>query len=406
MKKGTLKKLIGLVCVGLAFSAGATTWTYTTVGEDKAITDNQWTLKISSLDEENGEITIGSSSTAILAWTTPAETSLSGVLDLRDLQVVKEGVETPITIKSIKFGQSSLTPNSKVSASLLKLYCNNISSMGSSCFSGNGKMTEINISGTADTFPGLFLNNCAALKTVNVDFPDLRMIGDRPFGASNNSPDPIDVSKWATPGVTNIYGYLSSGSWRSKALYGDLVLTNATILGANSFFASQLTNVYLKGDLTILNEGVFQGSGVAAADKKYGTITNLVFDLPKLATVHANAFKNQNRIRRVEFVTPLDDMNLLANIVGNVANTTVGELCIYVSKKMWKAKDSETYSANNTSGVFASKDTLTTEEKATIDAGTLKNVIGVFVKGGEHKGIFVHKASIYEKATGFAISVR
>ena len=413
MKKRTLKKLIGLVCVGLAFSAGATTWTYTTVGEDKAITDNQWTLKISSLDEENGEITIGIGSTAILAWTTPAETSLSGVLDLRDLQVVKEDVESPITIKSIKFGQSSLTPNSKVSASLLKLYCNNISLMGSSCFSGNAKMTEIDIGGTADTFPGLFLNNCPALKTVNVDFPDLRMIGDRPFGQSNNSPNPIDVSTWATPGVTNIYGYLSTGSWRSKALYGDLVLTNVVILGAGAFFASQLTNVYLKGDLTTLpqtasgnKEGVFQGSGTPASDKKYGTITNLVFDLPKLTRVDANAFKNQNRIRRVEFVTPLEDMNLLANIVGNVANTTVGELCIYVSKKMWKAKDSETYSTDNTSGVFASKDTLTDTEKATIDAGTLKNVIGVFVKGGEHKGIFVHKASIYDKATGFAISVR
>ena len=191
------------------------------------------------------------------------------------------------------------------------------------------------------------------------------------------------------------------------------MLTNVVILGAGAFFASQLTNVYLKGDLTTLpqtasgnKEGVFQGSGTPASDKKYGTITNLVFDLPKLTRVDANAFKNQNRIRRVEFVTPLEDMNLLANIVGNVANTTVGELCIYVSKKMWKAKDSETYSTDNTSGVFASKDTLTDTEKATIDAGTLKNVIGVFVKGGEHKGIFVHKASIYDKATGFAISVR
>ena len=402
--------VVGVLCLGSALAAQATPWTYNS--EDSTITDGQWTIVVDSDFKETKTLTMsqrllnGKYYTAISGYAAPTETSLSGVLDLRSPLIVKDGDGTETTIQSVEIGQSALGGAGTVTYSITKFYCDIISSMGSSCFASNSKMTVIDIGGTADTIPQYAFNNCPALKTINLDFPDLRKIDERPFGQSNNSPNPIDVSTWATPGVTNIYGYLSSGSWRSKALYGDLVLTNVVILGNNSFFASQLTNVYLKGDLTILNEGVFQGSGTPASDKKYGTITNLVFDLTKLATVHANAFKNQNRIRRVEFVTPLEDMNLLANIVGNVANTTVGELCIYVSKKMWKAKDSETYSTDNTSGVFASKDTLTDTEKATIDAGTLKNVIGVFVKGGEHKGIFVHKASIYDKATGFAISVR
>ena len=402
---------MGVLCLGSALAAQATTWTYNS--EDSTITDGQWTIVVGSDFKETKTLTMsqrllnGKYYTAISGYATPADTSLKGVLDLRSSLIIKDendGTET--TIQSVEVGQSALGGAGTVTYSITKLYCDIISSMGSSCFASNSKMTVIDIGGTADTIPQYAFNNCPALKTINLDFPDLRKIDERPFGQSNNSPNPIDVSTWATPGVTNIYGYLSSGSWRSKALYGDLVLTNVVILGNNSFFASQLTNVYLKGDLTILNEGVFQGSGTPASDKKYGTITNLVFDLTKLATVHANAFKNQNRIRRVEFVTPLEDMNLLTNIVGNVANSTIDELCIYVSKKMWKAKESEIYSTDNTSGVFAAKDTLTDEEKATIDAETLKNVIGVFVKGGERKGLFVHKASIYDPIGGLYIRIR
>lgn len=410
--------VVGVLCLGSALAARATEWKYNS--EDSTITDGQWTIVVDSDSDfrETKTLTMsqrllnGKYYTAISGYATPTETSLLGVLDLRSPLVVTDDDGTETTIQSVEIGQSALGGAGTVTYSITKLYCDIISSMGSSCFAANSKMTVIDIGGTADTIPQYAFNNCPALKTINLDFPDLRKIEMLPFGQSNSEPNSINVSTWAPPGVTNIYGFMSSGGWRSKVLYGDLVLTNVVTLGGGAFFASQLTNVYLKGDLTTLPQtadnnkaGVFQGSYTAVGGI-YGTITNLVFDLPKLTRVDANAFFRQGRIGRVEFVTPLEDMNLLTNIVGNVQNSTIDELCIYVSKKMWKAKESETYSSANTSGVFAAKDTLTDEEKATIDAETLKNVIGVFVKGGVRKGLFVHKPSIYDPQRGLFILIR
>ncbi len=301
MKKVILKRFIGLVCVGLAFSAGATTWTYkggTTKSDgykDGTITDGQWTLTVSTFETDEASIGLKN----ISSWQTPGEASLSGVLDLRSPSVVVG--EKTIELKTIRFAGSAF--------------------------------------------------------------------------ASWNQSNKHTIS----------------------AFYGDL----AKSFGEQMFYTSTaLKEVYLAGTIDTLQKDTFRSTSG-------GTITNVVFDLPNLTSIYnvaANhAFYGQKTIRRVELVTPFTDMCLVTNIVKYADNSTINNLRIYVSKKMWKPSEKETYSETNPTGIFSD---ITAEEKATLDAEIQKNVMGVFVMGGTRKGIFVHKTSKYDKPTGFAISVR
>lgn len=406
MKKGMIKQLIGLVCIGLAFSASATTWTYNSA--DSTITDanGQWTIIVGKNFKTTKTLTMSQRlvssawKSAISGWQEPGDPALSGVLDLRSPLIVKDGADgTETTIQSVEVGQSALGGTGAVTYSMTELYCDIIGSMGATCFGSNKSLKKAEIGGTADNIPTLFAY-CTNLKTIKFNFPDVRKAGSTNgssiFGA-NVTPDTIDVATVVTSGITNIL----KGAFMSSKLYGDIVLTNIMSIGAQAFQGAMLTNVYLAGTLTELPDQVFRGNS---------TITNVVLDLPNLTTIayqafgHPNAGLNQTKIRRVEFVSAIKEMGLVTNIVRYANNSNIGDLRIYVSKKQWTPSDEQKYDAETKPTGFFSE--ITDKEKAALDAETQKNIIGVLVKGGTRKGIFIHKASIYDKKQGFAISIR
>ena len=422
MKKGMIKQLIGLVCIGLAFSASATTWTYNSA--DSTITDanGQWTIIVGKNFKTTKTLTMSqrlvqNSSgkntwvSAISDWQAPTDPALSGVLDLRSPLIVKDesdGTET--TIQSVEVGQAALTGVALFSYSITKFYCDIISVLGTyssqskqwtgTCFTGNTSLTTVEIGGTAEGLPSLLFKDCSALRTLKFNFPNVRWAGHS-YGqvvvSDLSNLTPIDVSTIVTPGITNIY----KSAFMCSKLCGDLTLTNVMSIGATAFQGASLTNVYLAGTLTELPDQVFRGNS---------TITNVVLDLPNLTTIayqafgHPNAGLNQTKIRRVEFVSAIKEMGLVTNIVRYANNSNIGDLRIYVSKKQWTPSDEQKYDAETKPTGFFSE--ITDEEKAALDAETQKNIIGVLVKGGTRKGIFIHKASIYDKKQGFAISIR
>ena len=415
---GLCRLILGSLCLGAVFTARATEWTFTPGKEDPnvigTITDGQWTLKVTGFDKENGVLKFANwwGKSIIKGWTAPADSALSGVLDLRrPLTVVDEAGERH-AIANVVAGQSAFTGSSD----LVALYCDILSFNGkdTSQFASNPNLTRIEIGGDADSMQGLLLNRNPKLKTVKIDFPAMRSIGSSNgqniFG-TQTTPDPIDVGTIAVPSVTNLFDYSLSRSF----IVGNLVLTNIVSMGVGAFNSASLTNVFLAGPLTKLNDNVFKGS----------TITNVVLDLPELAEVSNTAFSDQKYIRRVELVRTPADMGQVTNVIAAAAsgNTNLGEngyqvsgkwlpnnLRIYVSKRQWVPSEAETYSAENPTGFFLGKETFTDKEKQMIAADpTLKGAFGVCVKvvNGtlKRRAFFVHKASPYDKG-GLCIRIR
>ena len=306
-------------------------------------------------------------------------------------------------IAKVVAGQSAFTGSSD----LVALYCDILSFNGTDAgqFASNANLTRIEIGGDADSLQGLLLNRNPKLKTVQFDFPAVRSIGSSNgqsiFGIQT-SPDPIDVGTIAVPSVTNLFDYALNRS----CIVGNLVLTNIVSMGVGTFNSASLTNVFLAGPLTKLNDNVFKGS----------TITNVVLDLPELAEVSNKAFSDQKNIRRVELVRTLADMGQVTNVIATAAfGNNLGEngylvsgtwlpndLRIYVSRQQWKPSAAETYSAENPTGFFLGADTFTDKEKQMIAADpTLKGAFGVCVKvvNGtlKRRAFFVRKASPYDK---------
>ena len=415
---GLCRLILGSLCLGAVFTAQATEWTYTPGKEDPnvigTITDGQWTLKVTGFDKANGVLKFANmwGRSIIKAWTAPADSALSGVLDLRrPLTVVDEAGERH-AIANVVAGQSAFTGSSD----LVALYCDILSFNGkdTSQFASNANLTRIEIGGDADSMQGLLLNRNPMLKTVKIDFPAMRSIGSSNgqniFG-TQTSPDPIDVGTIAVPSVTNLFNYALNHS----CIVGNLVLTNIVSMGTGAFNSASLTNVFLAGPLTKLNDNVFKGS----------TITNVVLDLPELAEVSSLAFNEQKYIRRVELVRTPADMGQVTNVIAAAAwgDTNLGEngylvsgkwlpndLRIYVSKKQWKPSAAETYSAENPTGFFRGADTFTDKEKQMIAADpTLKRAFGVCVRvvNGtlKRRAFFVHKKSPYDNG-GLSIIIR
>lgn len=415
---GLCRLILGSLCLGAVFTARATEWTFTPGAENPniigTITDGQWTLKVTGFDKENGVLKFANwwGKSIINAWTAPADSALSGVLDLRrPLTVVDEAGERH-AIANVVAGQSAFTGSSD----LVALYCDILSFNGkdTSQFASNPNLTRIEIGGDADSLQGLLLNRNPKLKTVKIDFPAMRSIGSSNgqniFG-TQTTPDPIDVGTIAVPSVTNLFDYSLSRSF----IVGNLVLTNIVSMGVGAFNSASLTNVFLAGPLTKLNDNVFKGS----------TITNVVLDLPELAEVSSLAFSKQKYIRRVELVRTPADMGQVTNVIAAAAsgNTNLGEngyqvsgkwlpnnLRIYVSKRQWVPSEAETYSAENPTGFFLGKETFTDKEKQMIAADpTLKGAFGVCVKvvNGtlKRRAFFVHKKSPYDKG-GLCIRIR
>ena len=415
---GLCRLILGSLCLCAVFTARATEWTFTPGSENPniigTITDGQWTLKVTGFDKENGVLKFANwwGKSIIKEWTAPADSALSGVLDLRRPLTVVDEAGGRHAIAKVVAGQSAFTGSSD----LVALYCDILSFNGkdTSQFASNPNLTRIEIGGDADSLQGLLLNRNPKLKTVKIDFPAMRSIGSSNgqniFG-TQTTPDPIDVGTIAVPSVTNLFDYSLSRSF----IVGNLVLTNIVSMGVGAFNSASLTNVFLAGPLTKLNDNVFKGS----------TITNVVLDLPELAEVSSLAFNEQKYIRRVELVRTPADMGRVTNVIAAAAwgNTNLGEngylvsgkwlpndLRIYVSRRQWVPSAAETYSEDNPTGFFLGANTFTAKEKQMIAADpTLKGAFGVCVKvvNGtlKRRAFFVHKKSPYD-AISMSIRIR
>lgn len=388
-------------------SVGEAGWFYTPYAKPDAykvigtITDGQWTLEVTKFDRENGSLEFASSKSLIKDWSAPADSALSGVLDLRRPLVVADGDGVRTAIRSVVAGRSAFSGSDK----LVAFYCDILafSADATSAFQGNANLTTVGIGGNAEVLPTLLFNQNSKLKAVAFDFPNLRTIENRVFGISN--PDPIDVQTFAIPSVESVLGAASQGG--SSFLYGDLFLTNVETIGDGAFNNASLTNVYLAGQATRLGNNAFRGS----------TITNVVLNLSQLSEVSSSAFSGQKNIRRVELVRKLADMGQVTNVIAAAAsgNTNLGDngyyvpgkwlpndLRIYVSKPQWTPSAAETYSAENPTGFFLGADTFTDKEKQMIAADpTLTGAFGVCVRvvNGtlKRRAFFVHKNSPYDK---------
>lgn len=415
---GICRLILGSLCLGAVFTARATEWTYTPGTESPniigTITDGQWTLKVTEFDKENGVLKFANwwGKSIIKEWTEPADSALSGVLDLRSPLTVVDEAGVPHAIANVVAGQSAFTGSSD----LVAFYCDILSFNGKDAcqFQGNKNLTRIEIGGSADYLQGLLLSGNTSLKAVKFNFPNLRYIGNAHgqgvFG-KDTSPDPIDVGTIVVPSVTNIYPWALA----NRCVAGDLVLTNVVTIGDGAFNSASLTNVYLACQATRLGNNAFGGS----------TITNVVLDLPELAEVSSSAFNEQKYIRRVELVRTPADMGQVTNVIAAAAsgNTNLGEngylvsgkwlpnnLRIYVSKKQWVPSAAETYSAENPTGFFLGAGTFTAKEKQMIAADpTLRRAFGVcvrVVKGTlKRRAFFVHKKSPYDNG-GLCIIIR
>ena len=415
---GLCRLILGSLCLCAVFTARATEWTYTPGKEDPniigTITDGQWTLKVTEFDKANGVLKFANwwGKSIIKAWTEPADSAISGVLDLRRPLTVIDEAGGRHAIANVVAGGSAFSGSSD----LVAFYCDILSftKNDASQFASNPNLTRIEIGGDADSLQGLLLNRNPNLKTVKFDFPAMRSIGSSNgqniFGI-DTTPDPIDVGTIAVPSVTNLFNYSLSRSF----IVGNLVLTNIVSMGTGAFNGASLTNVFLAGPLTKLNDNVFKGS----------TITNVVLDQPVLAEVSSLAFNEQKYIRRVELVRTPADMGQVTNVIAAAAwgNTNLGEngylvsgkwlpnnLRIYVSKKQWVPSAAETYSEDNPTGFFLGANTFTAKEKQMIAADpTLKGAFGVCVKvvNGtlKRRAFFVHKKSPYDNG-GLSIIIR
>ena len=415
---GICRLILGSLCLCAVFTARATEWTFTPGAENPnvigTITDGQWTLKVTGFDKANGVLKFANmwGKSIIKAWTAPADSALSGVLDLRSPLTVVDEAGARHAIANVVAGQSAFTGSSD----LVALYCDILSFNGkdTSQFASNPNLMRIEIGGDADSLEGLLLNRNPKLKTVKFDFPAVRSIGSSNgqgiFG-TQTSPDPIDVGTIAVPSVTNLFNYALNRS----CIVGNLVLTNIVSMGTGAFNGASLTNLFLAGSLTKLNDNVFRGS----------TITNVVLDLPELTEVSSLAFNEQKYIRRVELVRTPADMGQVTNVIAAAAwgNTNLGEngyqvpgtwlpndLRIYVSKRQWVPSEAETYSAENPTGFFLGKETFTDKEKQMIAADpTLKGAFGVCVTvvngAPKRRAFFVHKKSPYD-AISMCIRIR
>ena len=359
----------GAACLCAALSASATNWTYSEESGKNYITDGQWKLQVGKLTAESNTVKIA----WLTSWTDP-KNDTSGVLDLRSPLKIKIG-ESEATITSVNLASLWSSSNTTV----VKFYCDIVGSLTKGVFNNSSKMTTLDIGGSATTFPCPLLEGCTSLVTAEFNFPGLRTVGDTGSlfsGKEGNaaSLQDIDVSTIAGPGVTTVKDY----ALKCTKITGDLVLTNVVSLGKQAFLNAKLTCVSLAGSLGSLPSQAFEGS----------MITNVVLDLPSLSSIDSTAFTSQKKIRRVELVTALPDMNLLKNIVSAADNTDFNELVIYVSMNQWKksARDAATYSSSNTSGIFRE---LKDDEKSSAPDGAF----GVFVVDGADKGVFVHKAS-------------
>ena len=415
---GLCRLILGSLCLCAVFTARATEWTFTPGNENPnvigTITDGQWTLKVTGFDKANGVLKFANmwGRSIIKEWTAPADSALSGVLDLRSPLTVVDEAGGRHAIAKVVAGQSAFTGSSD----LVALYCDILSFNGkdTSQFASNPNLMRIEIGGDADSLEGLLLNRNPNLKTVKFDFPAVRSIGSSNgqgiFG-TQTSPDSIDVGTIAVPSVTNLFDYALNRS----CIVGNLVLTNIVSMGTGAFNGASLTNVFLAGPLTKLNDNVFKGS----------TITNVVLDLPELAEVSNKAFSDQKYIRRVELVRTPADMGQVTNVIAAAAwgNTNLGEngylvsgkwlpndLRIYVSRRQWVPSAAETYSEDNPTGFFLGANTFTAKEKQMIAADpSLKGAFGVCVKvvNGtlKRRAFFVHKKSPYD-AISMSIRIR
>lgn len=415
---GLCRLILGSLCLCAVFTARATEWTYTPGKEAPnvigTITDGQWTLKVTGFDKANGVLKFANwwGKSIIKAWTAPADSALSGVLDLRSPLGVTDGDGVRTEIRSVVAGKSAFLGPSD----LVAFYCDILafSANADSAFQGNANLTRIEIGGDADSLPGLLLNRNPKLKTVKFNFPVMRSIGNtngQSIFGTETDPDPIDVGTIAVPSVTNIFKSALSHS----CIGGNLVLTNIVSMGVSAFYNASLTNVFLAGPLTKLNDNVFKGS----------TITNVVLNLSQLAEVSSLAFNEQKYIRRVELVRTPADMGQVTNVIAAAAwgNTNLGEngylvsgkwlpnnLRIYVSKKQWVPSAAETYSEDNPTGFFLGAGTFTAKEKQMIAADpTLRRAFGVCVRvvNGtlKRRAFFVHKKSPYDNG-GLSIIIR
>ncbi len=353
--------------------SGEAGWTYTpgseTSGAVGTITDGQWTLKVTKFDKTTGTIAFGTSAIQAVSDTDVG----SGVLDLRGpLVVLDTSTAKKTAVTAVEVGKQSFYSCDD----LVEFYCDIVSSLndGGYCFAQNANLTTLEIGGTAESFPCLIAHGDKLLTVAKFDFPNLRKggsaVGFNVLG--NTTPNPVDIATVATPGVTNIV----KGAYGHAKLGGDLVLTNVMAMGEGAFNTAALTNVTLAGTLDTLPSKSFRGS----------SITNVVLDLPNLATVAADAFSGQTKIRRVELVTRLADMGQLTNVVAAANNTAAKDLVVYVSTNQWKASAAQTCSESNADGFFSA---LTDAEKTDAPA----DAFGVLVVKGVRKGIFVHKAS-------------
>ena len=406
--------LLTSVCLCAALSASATTWSYTPGenGGNGSITDGQWTFSVKQFDKANGVLALGSKT----GFAAPEDETKKGVLDLSSPLLVTDSSNSsaaPTTVTNVVIGTRFLSWCSDV----VEIRCDIIGGFEDGdgyYFCGNENLTNVVLGGSATVLKSRFLGGNKALKEVKLNFPNVREVGDAKdsllFGDDTNLSAPLDVQTIVNSSVTNVYAHALENC---GFVTGDLVMANVVSLGESAFARDALSSVSLKGPLASLTNLVF------LAQDNNVTLTNVVLDLPNLGTVAADAFKNQQYVRRLELVSAPKDMGQVTNILASVAtgrNLATDDMYymgswnqkkdvrIYVSKRLWTKpqRDAVTNSETNPDGYFLDASTFTDDEKKMIaDDPTLAKAFGVLVVKQDNgtlvrHAFFVDKPSPYD----------
>lgn len=293
-----MKRIIYCLILSLfvASCALAKTWTLgrqanAYSGEQNWITDeNGWSVYLS--DNSNTSMKNGTIGLIATSRTSSAIRSSggNGTLDLRDIVILQNGIEYPITNVTLTTLAFSFTSRRSVT----NIFINNVSNLGNGVLlaksysdSTGCAVKDVRISGTFSVVPDYAFTYASSVTNIMLDSPNLTKIGDKAFFFTRSVT--TDLSEIVLPTVRHIGNSAfaadgSGSSGKKNSFRGGVVLDNLDYLGTSAFLQTQyLSHFIAKG-----------GNVEGLATGETGTWVGIFFGCSALNKVefHCNSLNN------------------------------------------------------------------------------------------------------------------
>lgn len=224
-------------------------------GEQNWMTDeNGWSVYLS--DNSNTSMKNGTIGLVATSRTSSAIRSRggNGTLDLRDIVILQNGIEYPITNVTLTKFAFSFTSNRSVT----NIFINNVSDLGNGVLlakndsdSTGCAVKDVRISGTFSVVPDYAFTYASSVTNIMLDSPNLTKIGNKAFFYTRSVT--TDLSEIVLPTVRHIgnSAFAADGSGSSgkiNSFRGGVVLNDLDYLGTSAFLQTQyLSHFIAKG---------------------------------------------------------------------------------------------------------------------------------------------------------------